>query len=85
MKIYYHSQFEKSYRRLPSDVKSKAEYKETIFRADPFDVRLHTHKLHGKLKNKWSFSIDYRYRILFEFDFAKNALFLDIGDHEIYK
>lgn len=85
MEIYYHPQFEKAYRRLPPEVKSKAERKELIFRVDPFDARLDIHKLHGKLKSKWSFSIDYRNRVLFEFDSAKNVTFLDIGDHEIYR
>lgn len=85
MKIFHHSRFEKAYRRLPIEVKLKAEKKESIFRTDPFDARLDPHKLHGKLKSKWSFSIDYRYRILFEFDSDKNVTFLDIGDHAIYR
>ena len=85
MKIFHHPRFEKAYRRLPLELKSKAEQKESVFRANPFDTRLDTHKLHGKLKSKWSFSIDYRYRILFEFDSAKNVTFLDVGDHAIYQ
>jgi len=55
-----------------------------MFRNNPFDTRLKTHKLHGKLKDLWSFSIDERYRVLFEFD-GDDVIFLDVGDHDMYK
>ncbi|MBI3631612.1 MAG: type II toxin-antitoxin system mRNA interferase toxin, RelE/StbE family [Candidatus Staskawiczbacteria bacterium] len=84
MKIFYHSRFKKSYQKLLIELKSKAEIKEEIFRKNPFHSSLDTHKLHGKLKSKWSFSIDRKYRILFEFD-NSNVVFLDIGDHDLYK
>lgn len=83
MKIYFHPGFKISYKKLPEEVKKKAEKKESIFRKDPFDPRLKTHKLHGKLKNYWSFSIDDKYRILFEFD-NSDAIFLDVGGHSLY-
>lgn len=57
MYIRYHPQFKKSYRDLPPDVKRKAETREIVFRKNLFDPRLKTHKLHGKLKHLWSFSI----------------------------
>jgi len=87
MKIYYHPQLRKSYNALPISVKSKAEQKERLFLINPFDPRLKTHRLHGRLKNQWSFSVDRNYRILFEFlDRARQeVVFLDIGTHEIYK
>ena len=34
---------------------------------DPFHSSSRTHKLKGDLSNVWSCSIDYNYRILFEF------------------
>lgn len=56
-----------------------------LFRRDPFDPRLETHRLRGKLKKLWSFSVDQRYRILFEFlDKSKTeVVFLDVGTHSI--
>ncbi len=58
-----------------------------MFERDSFDSRLDTHRLHGKLKNQWSFSVDVRNRILFEFLDKKkgDVVFLDIGDHSIYR
>ena len=74
MNIYYHPHFKQSYQKLPSFVKKKAELVENIFRTNPFNSKLKTHKLHGKLKNQWSFYIDIKYRILFEFD-NKDVIF----------
>ena len=45
---------------------------------------LKVHKLHGKLKNMWSFSINYKIRIVFKYDSKKEVIFLIIGDHNIY-
>lgn len=84
MRIRYHPRFRRSYERLPLSVKQSAEAKEVIFRKNPFDHRLRTHKLHGKLKNLWSFSVDRKNRIVFEFADSE-IIFLDIGDHDIYR
>lgn len=87
MNIFYHQRFKKVYAKLPFEIKLKAEKREVLFLANPFDVRLNTHKLHGKLKSKWSFSVDSRFRILFEFDKVDHSsvIFLDIGDHDLYQ
>lgn len=84
MKIYYSSKFEKEYRKLSKKVKLLAEKKEKLFRKDPFTPSLKTHKLTGKLKNYWSFSIDFQYRIIFEFADEENIWFHSVGTHDIY-
>jgi len=84
MIIYYHPQFKNSYKNLATEVKRKAENKEIIFKNNPYDSRLKTHKLHGKLKKLWSFSIDKSYRIIFEF-VGKDIILLDVGTHGLYK
>lgn len=84
MKIHLHPQFRSFYQKLDNQTKKKAEKKEMIFRQNPFDPRLKTHKLHGKLKKLWSFSVDKNYRILFLFD-GQDVIFLDIDDHALYR
>ena len=84
MKIYYSGKFAKEYKRLPHKIKILAEKKEIIFRKDPFNVQLKTHKLSGRLKEYYSFSIDYQYRIIFEF-VGKDVWFHSVGTHEIYR
>jgi mRNA-degrading endonuclease YafQ of YafQ-DinJ toxin-antitoxin module len=84
MKIYYSSKFEKGYRKLSSSVKKKAEKREKIFRINPFAQQLKTHKLKGKLKDFYSFSIDYQHRIIFEFKNKSVVWFHSVGSHSIY-
>ncbi|MFH1956778.1 MAG: hypothetical protein ABIJ28_03975 [Patescibacteria group bacterium] len=52
--------------------------------ANPFDVRLKTHKLHGKYKNFWSFSISGSCRVIFKFANNEEVVFIDAGNHDIY-
>ncbi len=57
---------------------------------DPFHPSLKTQKLMGDLSKVWSCSVDYSYRILFEFvkdseSDSENVLLLNIGSHdEVY-
>ncbi|MFA4831732.1 MAG: type II toxin-antitoxin system mRNA interferase toxin, RelE/StbE family [Patescibacteria group bacterium] len=83
--IQYSPAFAKMYRRLPLEVQKIAEKKEPIFRRDPFDRRLKTHKLQGRLNGYWAFSITYRYRIIFSFDNDIGVRFHAIGTHSIYQ
>lgn len=84
MKIYYSSKFEKEYSKLPLRIKILAEKREKIFRKDPFDNQLKTHRLRGRLKDFWAFSIDIHYRIIFEFSEKDIIWFHSIGTHSIY-
>ena len=56
-----------------------------IFTGNPFDPRLRTHKLSGKLQELWSFSLEYDLRVVFCFLPQNRVMFEDIGTHdEIY-
>lgn len=85
MEIYYSSKFAKEYKRLSNKIKTAAEIKELIFRKNPFDPKLKTHKLTGKLRHFWSFSIGYKHRIVFEFIDQNTIWFLSVGTHQIYR
>jgi mRNA-degrading endonuclease YafQ of YafQ-DinJ toxin-antitoxin module len=84
-RIEYSEKFLKSLRKLPKNLIEKAYEKEKIFRENPFNPILKTHKLHGKDKECLAFWIDYKYRIKFIFLSENEVLFLDIGPHNIYK
>ena len=85
MKILYSSKFVRSYKKLSNKIRDLAKEKERIFRKNPFDPRLKAHKLSGKFKNYWSFSIGYKYRIIFKFAEKDIILFYKIGTHRIYQ
>lgn len=82
--IHYSPKFAHEYKRLPITVKKLAEQKENIFRSNPHDTKLKTHKLHGRLSEFWSFSVDKKYRIIFEFGENNIVYFYSVGDHHIY-
>jgi len=85
VKIYYSKDFLKSYKKLPISIQNKFEKQELIFRNNPFDLRLKTHPLIGKLKGFYSYSIDYHYRVIFSFELETEIWFQYIGTHDIYK
>ncbi|MDA2922708.1 type II toxin-antitoxin system mRNA interferase toxin, RelE/StbE family [Patescibacteria group bacterium AH-259-L07] len=85
MKILYLPKFAKQYRRLPIRIKDLAEEKENIFRKNPNDPRLKTHKLHGRLRSFWAFSVNYEYRIIFDLADKNTVRFYSIGLHDIYE
>ena len=83
--VEYSKKFLKSLKKLPKRIIERAELKEKIFKENPFDSRLRTHKLHGEEKEAWAFWIDYVYHIKFIFLSDEEVLFIDVGTHEIYK
>jgi len=83
--VYPSSQFRKSFKKLPRAVQKKAERRDEMFRESPFIPILETHKLGGKLKDYWAYSVDEHYRVLFRFEKGNKVLYFDIGTHEIYK
>ncbi|MBU3901116.1 type II toxin-antitoxin system mRNA interferase toxin, RelE/StbE family [Patescibacteria group bacterium] len=86
MEIVHTSKFAREYKKLPGDIKNIAKKQEIIFRKNPFDTRLKTHKLKGRLSDFLSFSIGYKYRIIFELTQDKRmAYFYSVGDHDIYQ
>lgn len=65
-------------------MQDKAKEKEKIFKINSFDSRLDTHKLHGKYKEYWAFTVVGQYRIIFAFISSDRVDFINIGTHEIY-
>ncbi|KKP63085.1 MAG: type II toxin-antitoxin system mRNA interferase toxin, RelE/StbE family [Patescibacteria group bacterium] len=84
-KILYSSQFEKSFRKIPENIAQLFNDKQSFFILNSFNPLLKTHKLKGKLKEYYSFSVNLEYRVIFKIVSKEKILFLDIGTHEIYK
>ena len=82
VKIEYSTKFLRSLKKLPFHIQNKAQEKEFIFQDNPFDPRMHTHKLHGKDREHWAYSIDNNYCIKFAFLDDDDILYLDVGTHE---
>ena len=85
MIIHITKDISKSFKKLPKNLQVLAKKKEEIFRNNPFDARLGTHKLSGTLDGYYAFSVNYNFRILLRFIESKEVLFLNIGTHEVYR
>lgn len=84
MRILYTSKFEREYKKLPPEIWQEAKRREKIFRINPRDHRLKTHKLKGNLGDYWSFSVTHKHRIVFKF-VDDYAVFHFVGDHRVYQ
>ena len=85
MEIRYRNRFIKEYFDLPEKIKNILKEKESVFRKNPFEKELRTHKLHGPLEGFLSFSLNYRYRVVFSFSEDGAVEFLSVGNHNIYE
>jgi len=89
-KLVWSGTFKKAYKRtvkkypnLTKDIEKALK----ILVEDPFDPRLETHKLKGKLSGTWACRVDYDLRIIFNFVKQKNekedgVFLIEIGTHE---
>lgn len=88
MEVSFSSSFKRTFKKRikgNTDLEEKFWQKLELFTVNPYDPSLKTHKLSGKLKELWSFTIDYDARVLFYFTEDGKAVFVDIGSHdEVY-
>ena len=84
VRILYKPAFVRAYKKLPTDLQDEIKEKIEIFKKNPNASNLKVHKLKGRLKDFWSFSVNYRYRIIFIKE-RENYVLLVVGDHDVYR
>lgn len=88
IKVIWDQGFKKIYQKKvkdDSELKKRFWTMMRLFSGNPFDKRLRTHKLTGKLEGLWAFSVGYDCRVLFKFLGKDEVLLVDIGSHdEVY-
>ena len=85
IKIYYKPSFVRQYKKLPKALQEEVKEKIGLCEKDPKHPFLKTHKLSGRLKEFYSFSVNYSDRIVFEYLSKQEAALLAVGDHSVYK
>lgn len=85
MEISYTSTFIKKFKSLSVDLQSEALEKIQLFKDKTSHKMLKVHKLHGKYSDYFSFSVDYKTRIVFTYHKKHEVIFTAIGDHDVYK
>ncbi len=88
MQIEFSSRFQKSYRKLilkRPDVAISVLQRILLFSQQPNSPSLALHKLKGRLKDVYAFSVESNSRIIVDLTDPNKALFADIGTHdEVY-
>jgi mRNA-degrading endonuclease YafQ of YafQ-DinJ toxin-antitoxin module len=85
MEISLVPQFRRQFKKLPEALKKEAREKIELFKDPQMHSLLHIHKLHGRLADRWSFSVNYKFRIIFAWEKQnESAVLIAIGGHALY-
>jgi mRNA-degrading endonuclease YafQ of YafQ-DinJ toxin-antitoxin module len=85
MEVAFAPQFRRQFKKLDKPLQEEALEKIEMFNHIENHLALKVHKLKGTLVGRFSFSVNYRYRIIFMWtDTNKTAILLAIGDHSLY-
>lgn len=85
MEIKYKPTFLRSFKRLPLELQTEAREKILLFQDEENHQKLRVHKLKGRLEDFYSFSVSYSHRIVFVKESKNTVVFLEVGDHGVYK
>lgn len=84
IQVSFKPSFIRQMNKLEKDLIDEVLYKIDILKNSNDYTTLKIHKLHGRMKDKWSFSVNYKIRIVFEYESKKEIVLLAIGDHDVY-
>jgi mRNA-degrading endonuclease YafQ of YafQ-DinJ toxin-antitoxin module len=87
IEIGYSGEFVRIFKKLSPPLQQEIQEKIELFRDVKNHRQLHVHKLHGEHTGTSSFSVNYRYRVIFEYLDKKkqSAALVTVGDHSIYE
>lgn len=82
--VAYTPKFIRAYKKLVPDLKEEVKSAIGLFTDKTNHERLRVHKLSGRMEDRYSFSVNYKIRIVFRYLPDGRALLLTAGDHSIY-
>jgi plasmid maintenance system killer protein len=71
--------------KLDVDLQDEAIEKIELFKHVHNHRLIAVHKLKGRLVGRYSFSVNFKYRIVFKYCSKTEVVLLAIGDHKIYR
>ena len=85
MNVRFSPSFLRQLKKLDSDLQDVVFEKVEMFEQNSSDKSLKVHKLKGRLSGDFSFSVDYKNRIIFEYLSADEVVLTAVGSHDVYK
>lgn len=86
IKVGYSQEFFRAFNKLSPALQEEIEEKIELFKNRRNHHQLRVHKLHGEYVGCWSFSVNYRFRVMFAYvgKDKSNTVLVSVGDHSIY-
>ena len=85
IEIGYTPAFSREFKKLDYDLAQEVVEKIEIFKDLKNHDILKVHKLNGRLKDRYSFSVNYKIRIVFHYVSKNEVILVAVGDHDVYK
>lgn len=85
MDIRFKPSFIRQFNRLETALQDEVVEKIELFKNTKNNKQLKVHKLKGRLKGRYSFSVNYQTRIVFVYKSKQEVVLLAVGDHDVYK
>jgi mRNA-degrading endonuclease YafQ of YafQ-DinJ toxin-antitoxin module len=82
--IVISKQFGRQFRKLDPHLKEEIMEKLELLKDPSNHQSLKVHKLHGRLSDKHSFSVNYKIRVIFSYPITSEILLLLVGSHDLY-
>ena len=82
--IFYKPTFIKRFNSLEKALQEEVMEKIKLFKDPKNHKQVKVHKLHGQLSKCFSFSVNYKIRIVFQYSSKNEVVLLTVGDHEVY-
>jgi len=84
MRYFYTARFLRSLKKCDGAVQDDVIRAVQLFETGKQDEELKLHKLHGKFKAYYSFSVNFSYRVIIKKE-KGTVYYLDIGTHDLYR
>lgn len=86
IRVGFSQEFFRAFNKLPPALQEEIEEKIELFKNRHNHRQLRVHKLHGEYAKCWSFSVNYKFRIMFVYrgKDKNDAVLVSVGDHSIY-
>ena len=82
--IVISKQFARQFRKLDANLKEEILVKLDLLKDSVNHQSLKVHKLNGRMADKYSFSVNYKIRVIFSYPIQSEILLLLVGSHDVY-
>jgi addiction module RelE/StbE family toxin len=84
IEVCYTPAFIRQYKKLPVLLREEVKEKLKLFKNKKNHQLLKAHKLKGRLKGRYSFAVNYSFRIVFQYLKPNQVVLFAVGDHSVY-